>query len=141
MLLNFPFLLNYFIFFLILLVYFIAINFLSSFFNVEDFSNIIWSSTTTTNLNANYNLSEKKGLFYSYYSLMLHIPLTFVSLDDKRSYFDLIRNNEAFFSYADSHEYYFSFTARGCKFFPTTRYRLLSLAFDIEKMNNNFTNL
>ena len=72
---------------------------------------------------------------------MLHIPLTFVSLDDKRSYFDLIRNNEAFFSYADSHEYYFSFTARGCKFFPTTKNRLLSLAFDIEKMNNNFTNL
>ena len=139
LLLYFPFLLDYFFVFVALFLYEFFINFLSPYFTVEDFSSTLWSSHDKTE--AYIYVAEERGLFYSYYSLRLQLPLSFLSLDDKRQCFDLIRNNDGTLDYSVSHGYYFSFYARGCKFFATTRNRVISLALDIAKMNNNFNNI
>lgn len=131
----FPFILNYFIIFVALLFYSFLISLISVYFSIEDRSDICWSSDDLTN--SNFRLSEKKGLFYSYYTIDLYLPLGFLSLEDKRNYYDLIKNNEAIIEYSLTHDCNFSFHAKGCKFFSTTRLRILALANDIEQLSKN----
>ena len=134
-LLEFPLLLNYILIFVVFLFYNYFIIFLSIFFTVEDFSTIIWSSKNIND--ENYKLSERKGLFYSYYVLELFVPLNFLTKDDKKNYFDLIKSKEAKISYSVTLECNFSFNAKGCKYFSTTKRKLIKLATDIDQMSKN----
>ncbi len=134
-LLIFPFLLNYFIIFIALLLYTFIISLISVYFTIEDWSDICWTSCDS--IDSNFRLSEKRGLIYSYYTIDFYLPLGFLSLEDKRNYYDLIRNNEATVSYSLTHECHFSFHAKGCKFFSGTKLKLLDLENDINQISKN----
>ena len=134
--LSFPVLLEYVILFSFIVLYLMGITFLSTYSTISDQLQAVLSVNGSTN--PDFFLYEKKGLIFSHYFLEYRRPLSFVSLDDKRNFFDLLKNKKGFCMLSESYGATFTLSDRGLRFLPSTKRKLIRIGNDLEKMTLNF---
>ena len=132
---SFNILLDYTIFLTCIVLYLMIISFLSQFFALSDQFQLILSAPA--NLHSNFTFYERKGFFFSQYYLIYNRPLTFLSTEDKRNFFDLLKTHKGFFTTSKNYNVSFTMIERGPRFLPYTKNRLLRIGNELEKMALN----
>ena len=132
---TFPFLLLYVLLLSVLVLYLMSVTFFSTFFTISDQMQISFKACGSEN--PNFHLYEKKGLIFSNYFLVYDRSLTFLSPEDKRNFFDLLRSHNGLFQYNSSTAVSFTLLAKGFRFSPFTKNNLIRAGNDLEKMTLN----
>ena len=126
---------NYLIIFASLLLYTYVVSFVGLFFEVQDQLHPL--RTSHVSRNENFTLFEIKGLVFTTYRIEYHHPLFFISDFDKRSFMDIIKNNEGIVYTSDGPGLKFGLSGRDIKFLSTKKDNLYKIISDIEKITVN----
>ena len=131
----YPVFLNYLVFFACLDIYNYMVSFLAIIFAVQDRLNPDFVSHVSGN--DNWKLFEKRGLLFTSYRLEYSSPLFFISDFDKRSLYDIIKNNNATVYTSELPILRIGLFGKDLKFLSTSKNNLFKIASDIEKITVN----